>query len=187
MDHTVALPIFITGNQDKADYLSRQLGIHLERRKIDLDEIQEIDPEKLLDHKLRQAFGIVGAPVLVEDVSLVFTALNGLPGPYIKWFVDYAGLEACCRMLDAFDSRAAVAICTYGYYDGETMQFFQSQAPGTIADHPRGDDGFGWDKIFINEGYDITRAEMDQETNEQTYRAIMKPFEQVASFLRNLG
>jgi len=122
------LPVFITGNKDKADYLSRQLGIALEHQKVELDEIQETDPERLLEHKLQQAYAVVGAPVLVEDVSLSFDALNGLPGPYIKWFIDQAGAEACCRMLDGFTSRKAEAICTFGYYDGESFRYFQSRS-----------------------------------------------------------
>jgi inosine/xanthosine triphosphate pyrophosphatase family protein len=50
-----------------------------------------------------------------------------------------------------------------------------------------GENGFGWDLIFVNEGYDITRAEMDQETNEATYAIIMKPFSQVREFLQSLS
>lgn len=179
------LPVFITGNQNKADYLSRQLGINLEHEKVDLDEIQESDPKKLLEHKLQQAFVAINKPVLVEDVSLSFNALNGLPGPYIKWFIDDAGGEACCRMLDGFDDRGAEAVCTFGYFDGERMEFFQNRAKGTIAEHPRGENGFGWDLIFINDGYTITRAEMDQATNEETYATVMKPFAQVREFLQS--
>ena len=181
------LPIFITGNQHKADYLSRQLGVQLDHQKVDLDEIQESEPTRLLEHKLKQAYETVQRAVLVEDVSLSFAALGGLPGPYIKWFIDEAGAEACCRMLDGFDDRSAEAVCTYGYYDGTEMNFFQNRAPGTISEHPRGENGFGWDLIFVNEGYDITRAEMDQETNEATYAIIIKPFSQVREFLQSLS
>lgn len=89
------LPIFITGNQNKADYLSRQLGVLLEHQKIDLDEIQSTDLHAIVAHKLEQAYAVCQQPVLVEDVSLVFNALGDLPGPYIKWFVENAGAEAC--------------------------------------------------------------------------------------------
>ena len=125
--------------------------------------------------------------MLVEDVSLSFDALNGLPGPYIKWFIEAAGAEACCRMLDGFTNRKAEAICTFGYYNGSDFVYFQSRAKGEIAKNPRGDNGFGWDKIFINDGYDITRAEMDQATNEHTYATIMKPFSEVKAYLSNLS
>ena len=177
--------IFITGNQSKADYLSRQLGVDLPHQKIDLDEIQSTDLHEIVGHKLEQAFSECSEPVLVEDVSLEFVALNGLPGPYIKWFIDSSGPEACCRMLDGFTDRSAVIKCTFGYFDGLGMHFFDSVALGKIAEKPKGDNGFGFDKIFINEGYEITRAEMSKEENEKTYSEIMKPFAKVRDFLNS--
>ena len=180
------LPVFITGNQNKADYLSRQLGVELEHQKVDLVELQSTDLHEIVAHKLEQAYAACGRPVLVEDVSLVFNALGDLPGPYIKWFVDHAGDEACCKMLDGFDDRSAVIRCTFGYYDGQTMTFFDSELPGTIADAPRGENGFGFDRFFMNDGYEITRAEMTQEENERTYAELMKPFAKVREFVRKL-
>ena len=102
------LPTFITGNQNKADYFSRQMGLAIPHAKIDLDELQSTDLHVIVKHKLEQAYAEVGRPVLVEDVSLSFNALGDLPGPYIKWFVEHAGEEACCRMLDGFNDRRAI-------------------------------------------------------------------------------
>jgi non-canonical purine NTP pyrophosphatase (RdgB/HAM1 family) len=183
---TTKLPIFITGNQHKADYLSRQLGVDLEHRGVDLDELQSTDLHVIVEHKLRQAYALCNAPVLVEDVSLVFNALGELPGPYIKWFVNKAGAEACCRMLDGFDDRSAIIRCTFGYFDGEQMEFFDSELRGSIAEHPAGENGFGFDTFFINEGKDIARAEMPQAEVEQTYASVMKPFSQVRDFIATL-
>lgn len=180
------LPIFITGNQSKAEYLSRQLGVELAHQKIELDEIQSVDLHAIVAHKLKQAYAVCQTPVLVEDVSLVFNALGELPGPYIKWFVEYAGEAACCKMLDGFDDRSATIRCTYGYYDGSRMEFFDSESSGRISEVPRGSNGFGFDTFFINHGYDSTRAEMSQEENEHTYATIMKPFGQVREFINAL-
>jgi len=174
---------FITGNQDKADYLAKLLGITIKHQKIELDEIQSLDLHAIVEHKVKQAYAIIQKSVLVEDVSLEFTALNGLPGPFIKFYVDTAGLEATCRMLDGFTDRSAVAKCTVGYYDGTTLQLFDGSLGGTIAMTPKGDGGYGWDKILIHEGYNgRTRAELTQEENEATYQ-IIKPFEQLRQFL----
>ena len=180
------LPIFITGNRSKADYLSRQLGVELQHRKIDLDELQSTDLHTIVEHKLKQAYEACNQPVLVEDVSLVFNALGELPGPYIKWFVEYSGDEACCRMLDGFSDRSAVIRCTFGYYDGVEITFFDSELPGTIAKTPSGENGFGFDRFFINEGYEVTRADMTQEENERTYAELMKPFAKVRDFIEKL-
>ncbi len=175
---------FITGNQNKADYFSRQMGIDVMHKKVELDELQSTDLHVIVKHKLEQAYREVDGPVIVEDVSLSFSALGELPGPYIKWFVEYSGEEACCRMLDGFDDRTATICCTFGYYDGARMEFFDSELPVLISKEPRGDNGFGFDRFFINAGYDITRAEMTQEENERTYAELMKPFAQVREFLK---
>lgn len=177
---------FITGNQNKADYFSRQMGMDIKHQKVDLDELQSTDLHVIVEHKLKQAYDAVGGPVLVEDVGLAFNVLGNLPGPYIKWFVEGAGEEACCRILDGFDDRSAVIRCTFGYYDGNQIKFFDSESRGTISDHPRGSNGFGFDTFFMNEGYDITRAEMTQQENERTYAEMMKPFNQVRVFLQTM-
>ena len=77
---------FITGNQKKADYLAQYLGLNIEHVKLDLDEIQSLDLREIVEHKVRQAYAKVGKPVLVEDVSLIFSELGKLPGPFIKFF-----------------------------------------------------------------------------------------------------
>ena len=177
------LPIFITGSQSKADYLASQLGITLEHQKVELDELQSNDLHTIVEHKLRQAYKAVGAPVLVEDVSLEYNALSGLPGPYIKWFIEYGGLEACCRILDGFNDRSAIIKCTFGYYDGEKIEYFDSEYKGSISNEPKGENGFGFDPFFIVEGMNITRAEMSPEENERTYAQYMKPFAAVKAFL----
>lgn len=177
---------FITGNKYKAEYFERLMGLPVPHMKVDLNELQSLDLHEIVEHKVRQAFGVVGGPVIVEDVSLEFTALNTLPGPFIKFFIENSGSEACCRMLDGFEDKSATIRCTFGYYDGKEVTFFDSSMKGTISDHPRGENGYGFDQIFICNGYDITRAEMTPEENEQTYQTLMKPFAAVRQFLTNL-
>jgi inosine triphosphate pyrophosphatase len=167
-------PIFISGNQNKIDYLSKTLGFTLDHQKIDLDEIQSADPKIVIEHKVRQAYKLVKRPVLVEDTSLSFIALNNLPGPFVKFFVDAEdGLENMCRMLDGFDDRSAYGSVIYGYFDGKELRFFEGRLNGSIAQHPRGDGGYGWDKIFIPKGYGgLTRAELSPENDMETYNKL---------------
>lgn len=177
---------FLTGNQHKADYFSRQMGVPIPHQKIELEEIQSLDLHEIVKHKLLQAFEVVKAPVLVEDVSLEYTALNGLPGPFIRWFTDVGSPEACCRMLDGYSDRSATIYCTFGYYDGKRMEFFDSSMPGKISEKPAGENGFGFDSFFIMDGHTETRAEMPQDEVERTYADQMKPFKQVRDFLKGL-
>ena len=182
-------PLFVTGNQDKADYLAKMLGIKLEHRKIDLDEIQSTSLEEIVEHKVRQAYEIAKQPaVLVEDVALGFDALGGLPGPFIKYFVDAPdGLEKLCRMADGLENRGAVASCVFGYYDGRQVKLMRGELHGAIAKEPRGENGFGWDRIFCPDGFGgKTRAELTPIDDARTY-ATIKPFAQLRQFLESIS
>ena len=54
-------------------------------------------------------------PVLIEDTSLCFNAMKGLPGPYVKWFWKNIGCEGLVRMLDGFKDKTAVAVSIIAY------------------------------------------------------------------------
>lgn len=181
---------FITGNQHKADYISRLLGIEIDHQKIDLDEIQARDVETVVAHKVHQAYEIAQKPVLVDDVGLGFEALSGLPGPLVKFFVESPdGLEKLCRMLDGFDSRRATGICAQGYYDGKVLKVFTGKIHGEIAKYPRGENGFsyGWDAIFCPDGYGgRTRAELNTKEYDEVYKQI-RPFTQLREFLGTIS
>ena len=174
---------YITGNAKKAEYFAKYIGFEIAHQKVELDEIQSVNLDEIVEHKVRQAYDIIKKPVLVEDVALGFRALNGLPGPFIKFFVEYTGVEPLCRMLDGFDDRSALGECMYGYCDGKEVVLFRGGVAGTIADSPRGEGGFGWDRIFIPEGYTQTRAELSPQDYEIVYKKI-KPVTEVAKFLK---
>jgi non-canonical purine NTP pyrophosphatase (RdgB/HAM1 family) len=155
---------FITGNQQKADFLAKYLGYDVEHRKVQLDEIQSLDLHEIAAHKVRQAFEMVKTPVLIEDVALSFNAMGKLPGPLVKWFEEELGIEGLCRLLDGYDDRSAVAAITYAYYDGKKIKFFDSRVEGDITDHPRpGENSFGWNSIFVPKGSTKAYIEFNEE------------------------
>lgn len=175
--------IFITGNQNKADYLAKFLWFSIEHQKIDLDEIQSLDLREIVEHKVKQAYEKVWKPVLVEDVSLSFDALGHLPWPFIKFFEKELWCEKLCHLLDG-KVRTAIVECTFGYYDGNAVTFFEWNIRWTIAETPRGINGFGWDQIFIPYFTDKTSAELDAVEYERFYTEE-KPFQKVREFLVN--
>ena len=126
---------FITGNQKKADYLAKYLGLEVLHEKVDLDELQSLDLREIVEHKVRQAYEKVGKPVIVEDASLEFSALGRLPGTFIRFFIDEMPLENICSLIDGKD-RSAIARCGYGYYDGVRFEYFEGRLDGIVADHP---------------------------------------------------
>lgn len=154
--------IFITGNQDKANWTRRYIHVPMTHKKLDLAEIQSLDAKEIVEHKVKEAYKVLGQPVLVEDTSLTFHALGKLPGPFIKWFLQEIGCEGLCEIITKSD-RSATATVTFGLYDGKLLHFFEGRITGTIAKSPRGKNGFGWDSIFIPDGQSKTHAEMTDE------------------------
>jgi non-canonical purine NTP pyrophosphatase (RdgB/HAM1 family) len=179
------LVTFITGNQAKADYLSRYLGLSIHHHPLDLEEIQSLDLKPIVEHKTKQAYQIIQSPVLVEDVSLEFCALGRLPGPLIKWFLQEMDMVAICALLKGHD-RSAIARSLFGYYDGHELRLFAGSLRGSIPWRPSGVKGFGgWDPIFIPAGYSTTRAELSEEDDRKTYLQL-KPLAKLKSFLEDL-
>ena len=70
---------------------------------------------------LRLAELQVGGAVMVEDTCLCFNAYGGLPGPYIKWFLQRLGHEGLNKMLAGFEDKSAYAQCTFAYTPGGTQ------------------------------------------------------------------
>ncbi len=160
--------IFITGNQNKADFLAKWLGRPMKHHKLDLDELQSLDLHEVVEHKVRQAYEILKQPVLVEDASLTFTAMGRLPGTFIKWFAEELGYDGLVRLALSLPSQEAHGKVCYAFYDGKELRLFDGEMHGRISPELRGSGGFGFDPIFIHDDYDITRAEMDEATYAKT-------------------
>jgi len=136
------------------------MGFRFELVSLDLEEIQALDPAEIVESKARGAWARIGRPVLVDDSGLAIHAWGGFPGALVKWLVKTGGVESIARMLDPFPDRGATATCAVGFYDGSTLSLGRGECPGSIAAGPRGEGGFGWDSLFIPEGFDRTFAEL---------------------------
>jgi inosine triphosphate pyrophosphatase len=64
---------------------------------------------------LKFAKNQVDGPVVVEDTSLCFNALGGLPGVYIKWFLEKTGHEGLNNILAAYPDKSAYAQCVFAF------------------------------------------------------------------------
>ena len=149
---------FVTGNKGKLEEVKSILGLNdngsqehlpfnLVSQPIDLPEIQGT-PQDIAQAKAIEAFRVVQGPVLIDDTCLCFNAMNGLPGPYIKWFLDSMGREGLYKMVNGFEDKTGYAMCLFTLtFDGKEVLFFEGRCEGDIV-APVGDSGFGWDPIF---------------------------------------
>ncbi|MDO8601934.1 MAG: non-canonical purine NTP pyrophosphatase [bacterium] len=176
---------FITGNQKKADYLAKYLGFPVKHVKLDLDEIQSLDLKKIVEHKVRQAYEKIQAPVIVEDNSLEFEGLGGLPGPFIRFFVERLTNQEMCALVNGKSRRAKIRV-VYGYCDGVRTEFFEAELDGEVAITPAGNNGWDWDSIIIPKGYEVTRAMLSDEEYKKVYMQA-RPLEPLKRFLETLS
>lgn len=120
-------------------------------------------------------------PALADDTGLFVDALNGEPGVYSA---RYAGLNATYKdnceklLLNLKDvqgkERSAKFISILCLYINETeYYFFKGVVEGKIIKLPRGENGFGYDPLFVPKGFDKTYAEMsDEKKNTISHRAL---------------
>lgn len=175
--------LFITGNQNK---LREAKGImpEIEGLDIDLPEIQELDTKKIIEFKLNEAIKQKpGVNLIVEDQSLTINGMNGLPGPFIKWFDKALEIEGIYKMALKMGNQKTEAKTTIGYCDKNgKITFFEAVVKGKMV-APRGNIGWGWDPVFQQDGYKKTYAEMTMEQkNELSMRKIA--LEKLKKFLK---
>jgi len=151
---------FVTGNRRKEQEVNAILAaerffpFRVQHIDLDLPEMQG-EPMDIARAKVAAAAAHVGCSVLVEDTSLCMSALNGMPGPYIKWFVDCVGVAGLYRLLDGHADKSAYCQCIVGFCSGPGAEprLFVGRTPGTIRP-PQGTGGFGWDAVFVPDGFE---------------------------------
>ncbi len=165
--------VLITGNVNKVREYERLLGVQLDYQNLDLPEIQATDVRQVARNKAENAYGIVGRPCFVDDTGLTIEAWGQLPGALIRWFLDNVGNEGLLKMLDSNQSRSAYVTTAIGYCDKNGFKLCEGRINGIIANEPKGDNGVGYDTIFIPENQTKTFAEMtNEEKDSRSMRAL---------------
>jgi len=173
---------FITGNKNKFAEVKAIIP-EVEQIELDLQEIQETDANKIVETKLKEALKHHKGNFIIEDTSLYFNGLNGLPGPLIKWFMEKIGIEGLWKLAEATEDTKAEAKTIIGYAkDPNEIHFFEGSIKGEIV-KPSGPIKFGWDPIFKPNGYNKTFQEMTgEEKNKISMRRIA--LEKLNNYLR---
>lgn len=144
----------------------RQILPDVKLVKDDLVEVAQTDAKIVLSVKIQQAFYISkgAGKFIVEDTSLYMAAMNGLPGPLGKWFLQKMGNEGLLNIAQAFNNYRAEVITYVAYGKSATeIYYFEGRLKGEIVSM-RGDLGVSWEPIFQPEGQKKTLAEMDTIT-----------------------
>ena len=134
----------------------------------DLSEIASVAAQQALKESSVQA-------VVAEDAGFFVDALNGFPGPYSSYVYKKIGVIGILRLLRETDRREA-SFCSAVAYCSRSQRSacFEGTVKGQVTFAPRGEQGFGFDPIFIpNQGEGRTFAEMGiEEKNRFSHRAM---------------
>lgn len=156
----------------------------------ELPETHETLEENSLE-KAQYLFDRFQTPIFSDDSGLEVLALDGKPGVHTA---HYAGdrnavknMEKVLSELGSNKDREAQfrAVVTFINNPGKHHQF-EGIIKGRLAHERTGEDGFGYDPIFIPEGYDKTFAELSGEVkNTMSHRK--RSVEKLAQFLKSLN
>ena len=158
---------FVTGNKGKlheAQVALAPLGHDVASADLHPVEIQGETLEEISRAKCEVLIGKLPVPFFVDDGGLFVDALQGFPGVFSAHALKKIGVPGVLKLMDGVADRRAHFACVVTYHDGTTTRSFSGRCDGKLATAPRSDGhGFGFDPIFVPDGYDQTFGELSAE------------------------
>jgi XTP/dITP diphosphohydrolase len=140
--------------------------------------------------KARTMHQLTGLPVIADDSGLEVDSLQGRPGIFSARFAgpdasDEDNNRKLLALLGQTPNRQARFMAAVVFVDNGVEEVFTGTIEGTIAHHPAGSEGFGYDPVFIPEGYAQTFAEIGTHIkNKISHRA--KAMEKLKNYLSSV-
>lgn len=188
--------VFATNNAHKLEEIRAILGskvevLSLKDIRCDADIPETADTlEGNAALKAEYIYQHYGLDCFADDTGLEVEALNGAPGVYSARYAGGEGHDSEANMKKLLaelkgianrNARFRTAICLI---ESGEKRLFEGIVNGSIIEEKRGDSGFGYDPIFVPEGYIETFAEMgNEEKNKISHRA--RAVEQLCKYLNN--
>ncbi|MDM1063742.1 RdgB/HAM1 family non-canonical purine NTP pyrophosphatase [Empedobacter falsenii] len=188
--------IFATHNNNKVKEVTKMLPSYLSMKSLTdinfFDEIEETGTtfEENAQLKAKTIFDKTGKNIFADDSGLVIEALDGAPGVYSARYAgtgkDEDNIAKALKELEGKTNRKAYFISIFCLILDGKEYFFEGRVNGTIATEIMGDNGFGYDPIFIPDGFSKSFAQMSpEEKNAISHRG--KAVEKLNDFLINLN
>ncbi|HSB47724.1 MAG TPA: XTP/dITP diphosphatase [Candidatus Bilamarchaeum sp.] len=166
---------FATSNKGKfaeAQKALSPLGIEITHFPFSHNEIRSDRLDDVAREAAEEAFRQCQEPVFVEDSGLFIKSLNGFPGTYSAWVLKKVGIPGILRLMGGSKDRSAYFEACIAYADANGIKLFHGRCEGTISEIPRGTGGFGYDPIFVPEGFEQTFAQNIELKNKLSHRYI---------------
>ncbi|MHA3961898.1 MAG: XTP/dITP diphosphatase [Candidatus Thorarchaeota archaeon SMTZ1-45] len=158
--------VLITQNKHKLQELTplfRKYNVEFNTTSVEKHEIRSERVEEIARVAAKVAFDTLQKPVVVDDTGFFVDSLNGFPGSYAAIVLKSIGYEGILRLMTDKTERTSRFKTAVGFCDGERLKVFSGSMSGTVARTPAGESGFGYDPIFVPEGFTKTYAELTLE------------------------
>ncbi len=151
--------IFVTNNEGKHREVERLLaGLQIRFQRMDLTGHEGVnDVEDVARLRVTEAYARLKQACFVERSGLFLYDHPGELGMKFKRALRDLGEEDLARRYGGARGVARVAVA---YEDGTGPRVFSGSISGTLSSEPRGEGGYGWDRIWLPDGYERTLAEM---------------------------
>jgi XTP/dITP diphosphohydrolase len=187
--------VFATNNKHKLEEVQALIGNKFQLKTLEEIGCDEDIPEtgntfeKNASQKSNYIFSNFNLDCFADDSGLEIDALNGEPGVFSARYSGSRDSEENLQLvLDRMKSqtnRKACFRCVISLMLGGVEHLFDGTVEGAITESRSGSAGFGYDPIFIPEGYEITFAEMSPvDKNRISHRG--RAVEKMVEFLNNL-
>ncbi len=137
---------------------AKEYGIKLIQKNIDIQEIRGT-LEDIIMAKAKKAYEEIKTPVICDDSGFFIDSLNDFPGEFSRFVIEKIGNEGIIKLMENKESKGAEFRCMACYFDGSNFKLSLGIVRGKVIDEIRGRFGFGYDPIFIPEGFTKTFAE----------------------------
>jgi len=158
--------VLVTQNKHKLAELTplfEEYGLPFETTTLEKFEIRSTDVEEIAGAAAQHAFMTLGRPVVLDDTGFFVASLKEFPGAYAAFVLKSIGYEGILKLLENVEDRTARFETAVGFCDGTHLKTFVGEMHGTISFEPSGSEGFGYDPIFIPDGFKKTYADLTFE------------------------
>lgn len=128
---------YITSNKEKIRVASKflfPLHVAVEGISLELIEIQSDDIGEIARDKAQQAFSAINKPLFVNDAGWYISALNGFPGPFMKYVNQWLTAEDVLKMMSGHTNREIIFREVVCYVDKDQLKSFVSEIKGTVLE-----------------------------------------------------
>ena len=175
------------GKVEELTYILKPFGHKVSQLKVECPEIQASTLEEVVD------FGLdwlgakkIQTPFIIDDAGIFVEALENFPGVYSRYVYDTIGLQGVLKQMESIVDRVTRFKCVLGLMleDGSKHKFV-GECKGNLIHEMRGTGGFGYDPIFIPDGYTKTFSELlPEEKNDVSHRG--RAMHKLVDFLSKL-